>query len=73
MRPARGGDVIGPDEAIQRIQAKAEKEDRYKILIARLQQTKGDNESAVREKSVERRLPVVEATMILRGVSAVSV
>ncbi|HYO10091.1 MAG TPA: tetratricopeptide repeat protein [Tepidisphaeraceae bacterium] len=42
------GDVIGPDEVIGRIQARAEREDRWKIMIAMLQQTKGDNESAIR-------------------------
>ena len=42
------GDVIGPDEVIMRIHGRAEKEDRWKIMIARLQQAKGDNEAAVK-------------------------
>ena len=42
------GDVIGVDEAINRISGRAEKEDRWKIITARLQQTKGDNASAVK-------------------------
>ena len=42
------GDVIGPDEAINRIRARAETEDKWKIMIARLQQTKGDTQAAIK-------------------------
>jgi tetratricopeptide (TPR) repeat protein len=42
------GDVIGFNEAINRIQARAEKEDRWKLVLARLQQLGGDNASAIR-------------------------
>lgn len=50
----RMGDIIGPDEVIQRIRQRAEKDDRYKLMIARLQATKGDNDSAI--KTVEQVL-----------------
>ena len=37
------GDVIGPDEVIDRIRARRrDSDDKWKIMIARLQQTKGD-------------------------------
>jgi tetratricopeptide (TPR) repeat protein len=50
------GDVIGPDEAILRITKRASEPDgdRWNIMIARLQQTKGDNAAAV--KTVEQVL-----------------
>jgi tetratricopeptide (TPR) repeat protein len=40
------GDVIGPDEAITRVQGRPEP--KWKIMTARLQQTKGDTAAAVR-------------------------
>jgi tetratricopeptide (TPR) repeat protein len=52
------GDVIGVDEALNRIAGRAEKEDRWKIIAARLQQTKGDNASAV--KTLEQVLARAE-------------
>jgi len=36
------GDVIGPDEAINRVVARAAKDDRWKLMLAQLQQLKGD-------------------------------
>jgi tetratricopeptide (TPR) repeat protein len=42
------GDVIGPDEVIDRIRKRAETDDRWKFMIARLQSTKGDNDAAVK-------------------------
>ena len=48
------GDTINPDEVILRIKARAEKDDRWKLMIARLQSTKGDNDAAV--KTVEQVL-----------------
>jgi tetratricopeptide (TPR) repeat protein len=56
-------DVIGPDEVISRLQARAEKEDRWKILIAQMYMQKGDNASAA--KTVEQVLAHEEALMPL--------
>ena len=57
------GDVIGANEVINRIQARAEKEDRWKIMIARLQQTTGDNASAV--KTLEQVLARADSLLPL--------
>ena len=44
------GDTIGPDEVILRLRTRAvrRKEDRVKLMIARLQATKGDNDAAIK-------------------------
>jgi tetratricopeptide (TPR) repeat protein len=42
------GDAIGPDDAIARISGRAEKDDRFKLIIARLQQAKGDTAASVK-------------------------
>lgn len=42
------GDVMGPDEAIRRIAPRAEKDDKWKVMIARLYEAKGDRESATK-------------------------
>ncbi|MEO6436029.1 MAG: tetratricopeptide repeat protein [Tepidisphaeraceae bacterium] len=52
------GDAIGVDEAINRISGRAEKEDRWKLVMARLYQTKGDNASAI--KALEQVLARAE-------------
>ncbi len=41
-------DTISPDEAILRFRARAEKDDHWKLMIARLQSTKGDNDAAIK-------------------------
>jgi tetratricopeptide (TPR) repeat protein len=44
------GDVIGPDEAILRIRPRVDQAqggDKWRIMIARLQQTKGDTQGAI--------------------------
>jgi tetratricopeptide (TPR) repeat protein len=52
------GDAIGPDEAITRIAPRAEKDDRFKLMIARLQQTKGDTQASI--KTLEQVLAQAE-------------
>ena len=44
------GDVIGPDEAIARIRGRSEQPggEKWKIMIARLQQTKGETQNAIK-------------------------
>ena len=42
------GDVIGPEEAIQRILPRSEREDRWKIMVARLLVAQGKMEQAVK-------------------------
>src|SRR5439155_14659035 len=41
-------DAIGPDVVIPRIQGKAEKDDRWKLVLARLQQNNGDTTGAIK-------------------------
>jgi tetratricopeptide (TPR) repeat protein len=48
------GDVIGPAEVIDRIRPKAENDDRWKLMLARLQSTQGDNVAAT--KTIEQVL-----------------
>jgi tetratricopeptide (TPR) repeat protein len=41
-------DAIGPDEAINRIAGKAEKDDRWRLTLAQLQQLNGQNDAAIK-------------------------